>query len=97
MITISACCFLNFNTLTGELRPSSEKTYSYYNLLQIPVGAYALVHNGRDFTMVKVVKHLTTPTELTNSKAAKPLLGIVDFSPEKYLEARRLIKGEPAT
>lgn len=94
MSTIAVCVFTDFNPDSFSLEIEREVLYLYLNNTYIAAESYALVHNGKNFGVVKIILNLDT-TELdlnTVAKVTKPLLAPVDFSAESITLAMDTIK-----
>lgn len=82
--TISACVFVSFDGRTGELTKPNPKPYFYLNTQDLPVGSLALTHNGRDFSVVEIIRNLPHSAEAA-AKVKKPLIERVFINRETYL------------
>lgn len=84
---IVAVVFGNFNSKTLDIKWNDEP-YFYLDLLYTSVGALRLVHTGKEFGVVKVVKVLTEEEE---TKAlpyvTKPLLGCIIYDHDMIRDA----------
>lgn len=88
MTGIAAVVFLRFDPTSGRLALASEKHYYYLNPNNYALDDLAVVHNGKEFGLARVIKHLSTKDEVAAGKVTKPLLGTAFFiDPEKYLAA----------
>lgn len=84
---IAACVFMRFDPQTGALTLNGEKHYYYLNPPEVPVGDYALVHNGKDFGVVKVLKHLSYAEDVYATKVTKPLISHIHPNQPLYQRA----------
>ena len=92
MFCISACVFVAFNEETFTLEVTNEKLYTYLNTIGVHEEGHALVHNGKDFAVVKVVRslHLSNPNT-QKMKLTKPLLHPIDLTPRLVRRAMETI------
>lgn len=94
MIQIAACVFTCFDPEKGTLEVKVERLYPYLNNLGIGKGDHALIHNGRDFGVVRVILNFTPSLEHplhSKVQVTKPLLCPLRINPPAILNANTAI------
>lgn len=84
MSLIAACVFVEFNATTGEFSVSNEKIYFYYNQHGFSPGTFALTHNGRNFSIVQIVRNIPAATPGALDKVTKHLLCVIPYEHSSY-------------
>lgn len=91
-VRVAACIFMRWNSTTHSLEPSSEKPYFYLDPYDLAVGSFALIHNGRDFGVVKVMQKLPYDNNRVAEKVTRSLLCQLDINTPLLLHAARRIE-----
>lgn len=77
-VQIVAVVFCHLDKITHSL-VIQEKPYFYLDTHQCNVGDYALVHNGENFGVVRVMRLLPTTDAVAVSRITKPILCRIEY------------------
>lgn len=80
-LQIVAVVFCGFHAPTMQLR-MQEKPYFYLDTIGLNKGDYALVHNGSEFAVVKVVRVFEQDESVAVQYVSKPILAPIKYDPE---------------
>jgi len=89
--TIAACVFLDFDPVTGTLQVKNKRPYFYHNLILATRDDIAVVHNGSDFGIVKVIDLIPNTNDNAVIKTSKPLLGLFIYNQDAYQSGKHHI------
>lgn len=82
-IDIAACVFVNMSSNSSvRLGKPKEQPYYYLNIIGAQTNDLALVHNGDNFALCKIVRLIDKSESLILNKVVKPLLTVVHYDQE---------------
>lgn len=91
-IQVVAVVFKDLDQRNMTFKRSTEKPYFYLDLFGATVGEHYLVHNGQNFSIVEVMRVITTSDDIAVSRVTKPLLAHVIYDSGKIAPAASLLE-----